>query len=296
MRQLKAAAVGAVLSIFCTFILLTAAYARADEPAARPFDIGPQSLAAALSEFARQSHEEILFAPDVVAQKLSSGVRGTMQPLAALKLLLKDSGLAFTTTPNGAILVGTPGSAANPLSSSEERAGNDSVAKDGSSDPKASRSFWDRFRVAQVDQGQTSSEASVEQKDEQASKKKRVVLEEVIVTGSRIPTVAGQQVQPVHSYTREDIERSGQTTVADFLNSLPDVSTRGDDGLTSEFPGKSTVRLHGLPVGTTLVLLNGRRLETSSLGFFDLNNIPASAVERVEVLPVGASAIYGADA
>src|SRR6266853_2791800 len=143
MRQLKAAAVGAVLSIFCTFILLTAAYARADEPAPRPFDIGPQSLAAALSEFARQSHEEILFAPDVVAQKLSSGVRGTMQPLAALRLLLKDSGLAFTTTPNGAILVGAPGSAANPLSSGEERSRGEESSKD---DQKAKGSFWDRFR------------------------------------------------------------------------------------------------------------------------------------------------------
>src|SRR6267142_2190558 len=182
MRQLKAAAVGTVLSIFCSLVLLTTAYARADEPAARPFDISPQSLASALSEFARQSQQEILFAPEVVAQKLSSGVRGTMQPLAALKLLLKDSGLAFTTTPNGAILVGTPpGSAASPLSSGEESAspkatGEDSGAKDGSSDKdrKASRSFWDRFRLAQVDQGKNASEASVERKDEQASKKKPV--------------------------------------------------------------------------------------------------------------------------
>src|SRR6266853_1242703 len=171
MRQLKAAAVGAVLSIFCTFILLTAAYARADEPAARPFDIGPQSLAAALSEFARQSHEEILFAPDVVAQKLSSGVRGTMQPLAALKLLLKDSGLAFTTTPNGAILVGAPsGSAVNPLSSGEERAaGEDSSRENQSQDGAQKKSFWNRFLVAQVDQGKAASEASVERKEEQAS-------------------------------------------------------------------------------------------------------------------------------
>src|SRR6266403_570119 len=154
MRQLKAAAVGTILSIFCTFILLTTAYARADQPAPRPFDISPQSLASALSEFARQSQQEILFAPEVVAQKLSSGVRGTMQPLAALKLLLKDSGLSFTTTPNGAILVGAPGSAAAPLSSSEARASSQASGEDSSrdKDQKASRSFWDRFRLAQVDQ------------------------------------------------------------------------------------------------------------------------------------------------
>jgi len=45
-----------------------------------------------------------------------------------------------------------------------------------------------------------------------------------------------------------------------------------------------------------LVLLKGRRVETSYWGFFDLNSIPASGIERIEVLPIGASAIYGADA
>ena len=295
MRQLKAAAVGTILSIFCTFILLTTAYARADQPAPRPFDISPQSLASALSEFARQSQQEILFAPEVVAQKLSSGVRGTMQPLAALKLLLKDSGLAFTTTPNGAILVGTPpGSAANPLSSGGERATGEQSTKD---DQKAKGSFWDRFRVAQVDQRKASSDSSVEKQDEQVSRKKPEQLEEVVVTGSRIPLVAGQkQVQPVRSYTREDIARSGQTTMGEFLNTLPDVSNFADGSLRLGFAGMQTVQLHGLPVGTTLTLLDGRRLETNILGLFDLSNIPVSAVERIEILPVGASAIYGADA
>jgi iron complex outermembrane receptor protein len=50
-----------------------------------------------------------------------------------------------------------------------------------------------------------------------------------------------------------------------------------------------------LPIGTTLVLLNGRRAEINNYGFFDLNYIPIDALERIEVLPVGSSAIYGAD-
>jgi hypothetical protein len=77
-----------------------------DEPSAHHFDIGAQSLSSALNEFARQSQQQILFAPDIVAQRLSSSMRGDMQSLAALKLLLKDSGLTFTTTANGTILVG----------------------------------------------------------------------------------------------------------------------------------------------------------------------------------------------
>jgi iron complex outermembrane recepter protein len=152
-----------------------------------------------------------------------------------------------------------------------------------------------------VDQRKTANEPSVERKDEQASKKKPMVLEEVIVTGSRIPTVAGQQVLPVRSYSRQDIEQSGQTTISEFLNTLPDASISASEG--SAFspggfgdPGRTTVRLHGLPLGTTLVLLNGRRVEQGVTGFFDLSTIPVSAIERVEVMPVGASAIYGADA
>jgi len=68
------------------------------------------------------------------------------------------------------------------------------------------------------------------------------------------------------------------------------------------FGGATTVQLHGLPMGSALVLLNGRRIETSgstqAFGqeFFDLNNIPLAAVERVEIVPQGSSAIYGSDA
>ncbi len=121
MVQLRAGLVGvAALSSLCTLILLSTAYARADERTPQAFDIGPQSLATALAEFARQSREEILFAPDVVAQKQSGGVRGTMPPLAALKILLKDSGLPFSSTPNGAILVGAAGGSALAVSATEQ--------------------------------------------------------------------------------------------------------------------------------------------------------------------------------
>ncbi|EQD80300.1 TonB-dependent receptor, partial [mine drainage metagenome] len=60
-----------------------------------------------------------------------------------------------------------------------------------------------------------------------------------------------------------------------------------------------TVKLRGLPDGTTLVLLNGRRLENTAISggtFFDLNDIPLAAVRKIEVDPNGSSAIYGSDA
>lgn len=103
MRTFKASVGRAAI---LTLSLLLSALSRGEEPGVRQFDIAAQSLSSALNEFARQGRQQILFAPGVVLQKFSPVVRGDMQPLAALKLLLKDSGLTFTTTPNGTILVG----------------------------------------------------------------------------------------------------------------------------------------------------------------------------------------------
>jgi len=89
-------------------------------------------------------------------------------------------------------------------------------------DKEGKKKSSDGFRVAQVDQGTSADSSSVEKKKEKASEKKPEQLEEVIVTGSRIPLLAGQQqVQPVHSYTRDDIASSGQSTMGEFLSTLP---------------------------------------------------------------------------
>jgi hypothetical protein len=104
----KVRALRGVAAAVMTLSLFLPALSRGEEASARHFDIGAQNLSIALNQFAQQSRQQILFAPDLVAQKLSPPLRGDMQPLAALKLLLKDSGLTFTTTPNGTILIGDP--------------------------------------------------------------------------------------------------------------------------------------------------------------------------------------------
>jgi len=114
MSCFKAALVGAAQVIICLLLLLNLAHARADNAVVRPFNINRQPLASALREYARQSQQQILYAPDIVAAKLSDGVHGTMQPLPALRILLKDSGLSFSITPNGAILVGKSSTASRP--------------------------------------------------------------------------------------------------------------------------------------------------------------------------------------
>src|SRR6266567_746036 len=109
MGHLKFQVVRALALAACTLLLLSNAYARANDQQPRAFDIQPQGLSSALDEFARQSQREILFAPRLAEQKSSGGVRGTMEPLAALRILLQGSGLSFSTTPSGALLVRPPG-------------------------------------------------------------------------------------------------------------------------------------------------------------------------------------------
>jgi iron complex outermembrane receptor protein len=123
------------------------------------------------------------------------------------------------------------------------------------------------------------------------------LLDPVVVTGSRLPPAAKQTSQDVRIYERERIEKSGQPSVADFLGTLPEVSLASPDNTTAF----TTVRLRGAIFGSPLVLINGRRTEPVSggaapFGFFDLNTIPLSLVERIEILPTGSSAIYGGDA
>jgi iron complex outermembrane receptor protein len=125
-------------------------------------------------------------------------------------------------------------------------------------------------------------------------------LEQIVVTGTRLNLKQSEVPQEVQVYTRRQIDQSGQTTVADFMNTLPGVSLTVDPGSLQTANAATGVRLHGLPLGATLVLLDGRRMNVSASAafndIFDLNNVPLAAVERIEVLPQGSSAIYGSDA
>lgn len=131
-------------------------------------------------------------------------------------------------------------------------------------------------------------------------------VQKIEITGTHIRRVEAQGLQPLVVITREDIDRSGKTTLSDVLRELPAVGggtfSEATNAGNSFAPGTSGVSLRGLGVNTTLVLLNGRRLanygfaQNVSINFVDLNSIPLHAIERVEVLKDGASAVYGSDA
>src|SRR5882762_8115740 len=134
-------------------------------------------------------------------------------------------------------------------------------------------------------------------------------LEEVVVTGSRIPVPANiTATSPITIVSGEDIQLQGHTDVSDVINQLPQniIGAGADFGNTSSpltsTGGFTTVDLRGLGPQRTLVLVNGRRLgagdpsTTNQNVAPDIDQIPAPLIERVDVVTGGASATYGSDA
>jgi len=123
------------------------------------------------------------------------------------------------------------------------------------------------------------------------------MIEEVVITGSRIQRADLSAVSPFTSVSGEEFQISGIVNIEQKLNELP--STLPSFGASSNNPGDGTARvdLRGLGTSRTLVLVNGRRyIPATQTGVVDLNSIPATLIKQVDVLTGGASAVYGSDA
>jgi len=265
-----------------TFMILAVAFAgiQLAEAQTKDFNVPAQSATTGIPEFARQAGIQILASESLVRGKRIAAVTGSHSVDEALTILLKGTGLVATSK-DGATYTVAAAPAPSGLRNSTPPAGVLTASQSPSENPP-----------------NTTVPVS---ESKEAEKPK---LEEIIVTGSRIPTTKGESAQEVKVYTSEQIERSGQTTVSDFLNTLPEVSLSMNEqspGINTPV-GVTTVTLRGLPIGTTLVLVNGRRVETSGVtqggtgNIFDLNLIPLAAVDRIEVISEGSSAVYGSDA
>jgi iron complex outermembrane receptor protein len=123
-------------------------------------------------------------------------------------------------------------------------------------------------------------------------------VEKMQVTGSRLKRTDVEGAVPVKILEAKDFERAGVESLSDlFRNQSENTfgSFNGGAGFISV--GQATVNLKGLGSGRTLILVNGRRLPAeASLGGTNINNIPLAMVDRVEILKMSASAVYGADA
>lgn len=125
------------------------------------------------------------------------------------------------------------------------------------------------------------------------------ILEELTVTGSRIRGEAVGSASPVVILSRAEIRARGLASVGDVLQSLTVQSNATNTQANYSGDGATRISLRGLGAQRTLVLVNGRRFVPGGLGAdasVDLNALPSTVIERIEVLKDGASAVYGSDA
>ncbi len=130
-------------------------------------------------------------------------------------------------------------------------------------------------------------------------------VERIEITGSSIKQIAQEGALPITTLTKADIEKSGATSVTDLIQMLPSMQNfvPAASSVNGGGAGVTTAALHSLPSKYTLVLLDGQRVAPQALGAIqgggfgvNLSSIPIGAVERVEILTDGASALYGSDA
>lgn len=275
-------------------LLALAPLAHAESPldAVYTFQIPAQSTSDALNQFSKQSGLRLLFSYEALQGRSAPKVAGEYKAEEVLKKLLSGTDLKYQITEDAVVVVHEPGRF-RPISHS---------------------SVGDELRVrlahAEVDHRSATGtdEAQFPSDEESGSPRKgsgRVALEEVVVTGSHIRGVQNLS-SPVITFDRQDIEASGYSTTEQLVQALPqNVSNVSDTtfGSINGGPGSTTtyfgsgINLRGLGADSTLVLLNGRRLAAAGNGsFVDLSLIPLNAVERLEILTDGASAIYGSDA
>ncbi|NBB52820.1 TonB-dependent receptor [Rhizobium sp. CRIBSB] len=122
-------------------------------------------------------------------------------------------------------------------------------------------------------------------------------VDEIVVTATRIARPGFVAPTPLTTVGQEELEARGATHVRDVLYELPQVARAAPGGTGSANPGGQYVNLRNLGNSRTLVLIDGRRVvPTNILGNVDLNVVPSSLVERLEVVTGGASAAWGSDA
>jgi len=125
-------------------------------------------------------------------------------------------------------------------------------------------------------------------------------LQRVEVTGSRIRQVDLETAQPVQVMTQEQIQKTGLVTVGSIINNLSAAGTpafsKGSTLTSNREQGGQFINMRNLGANRLLVLVNGKRWTQTVAGYTDLSTVPASMIERIEVLKDGASSIYGSDA
>ncbi|WP_129774488.1 TonB-dependent receptor [Peristeroidobacter soli] len=234
------------------------------------FNIPAQDLSAALIQFSQQSRLQVIIREDLTGQT-TTGINGALPIKQALLRLLDPAGLRFQVVGDTSITVGK-------------------VTEKTSSVPQAS------LRLASAEETVPAPRDSTPPSTQSQSNEGSAIAE-ITVTGSRLAQ-ADDSPLPVTTINIEDFKQGAQATPADFLQKLSvalSADGRGTWGFNGE--GEAAIGMRGLEAKNTLFLVNGFRIAQDGVnGASNMNSIPAAAIERVEVLTGGASAIYGTDA
>jgi iron complex outermembrane receptor protein len=268
------------------------------------FDIPPQQLPAALLKFSEQSGVQVTSPGQLIEGRKSPGVVGTFSPAKALAMLLKDTSLNYDIVDGNTVVI--TGSANSKVSRNDLQ----KVSDAGNALPPADTRQLKLAQAASADVAQNQGVAGANNADNSTTpgaSQQRVDLEEVIVTGSSIKQINGETALPVQVLKREDIERTGATSVEELFRDISAASSAGNTVSSQETGFQtgaiSTISLRGLTSARTLVLIDGKRAAVYGGGSggvagssVDISSIPIAAIERVEILKDGASAVYGSDA
>jgi iron complex outermembrane recepter protein len=252
------------------------------------FYIQEQTLISALNDWSRQSGLQVVWPSRNHSQYgRTSPLEGTFAPMQALELLLRNSGLTYSLINERTVVIREP----QPQGSSAS----------------AKQKFWRTAADTQIGGGPMNRGSSWQSR---VGNEIEESIAEVVVTGTHIRGSA-----PVGSslttYKREQLDRSGSGTVEQFARQMPgnfanvdtiaglgsNVSYAVTGGAANSF-NNSAFNLSGLGPAATLTLLNGHRIAAAGNdgAFVDISMIPLTAVDHIDVLNDGASAIYGADA
>ena len=260
-----------VLSVFAVATPAASEGGRADKT---DFNIPSQSVRHALIEFSKQADVQVMGSPISYGNALSTAVRGRLTTQKALQLLLRDTGLRFQLFRRAVVV----NSLINPRTSmlAKDPVPLEPPALDGAGLDDDDKSHGDSHHIKNS-------------------------LGTMTVTGTHI-----RDAVPVGSdlmvLDDDYLSRTGFSTIQDVIRSLPQNFPGGvsEDTIRdgTNVARSSTLNLRGLGSSATLVLLDGHRIAPSgiSAAFVDVASLPLAAVERIEILTDGASAIYGADA
>lgn len=254
-------------------------------PQKMAFDIPAQPLKDALYALSIQSGLRILFPYDDIAGLRSRAVRGHMAPEKVLAKLIEGSPLRLAMARDGMVAL----SSTLPRRAEQRRAGIVQIAQASMSTPESDATL--------VAMAQAPAKAPPPPE----------VPSEIIVTGTRqVTRTVAESLAPIDVFSAKDLQTSGKQSVRDLLGTLMPSINVSNSGAGASFAVK-TLSLRGLSSDQLLVLVNGKRRHNTATMFIngttqngqspaDLDLIPASAVERIEVLRDGASAQYGSDA